>query len=276
MPPLDAHFGSVLADLCEEAADLVRPLWKSGLTVDRKLDDSPVTEADRRAEALILEGLAQIAPGVAVISEEHASEFGAPGSIGRVFLLVDPVDGTKAFVRGDPNFTVNIGLIIDGRPVAGAISAPATGETWFTGARGAFKRVKGGDPVEVSVRPWPAGNAVALISHTMKLETLKALTDRYGFHGTQPMDSSIKFCRIAEGGADIYPRLGPTMEWDIAAGHAILSAAGGRVEAEDGAAFLYGKASEGFRNRGFVAWGGWRPGGGPGQMATTPRLKTGA
>jgi len=86
MPPLDAHFGSVLADLCEEAADLVRPLWKSGLTVDRKLDDSPVTEADRRAEALILEGLARIAPGVAVISEEHASEFGAPGSIGRVLL----------------------------------------------------------------------------------------------------------------------------------------------------------------------------------------------
>ena len=256
MPPLDARFGSVLADLCEEAADLVRPLWKSGLTVDRKLDDSPVTEADRRAEALILEGLSRIAPGVAVVSEEHASEFGAPGSIGRVFLLVDPVDGTKAFVRGDPNFTVNIGLIIDGRPVAGAISAPATGETWFTGPKGAFKRMKGGDPVGVSVRPWPAGDAVALISHTMKPETLKALTDRYGFHGTRPMDSSIKFCRIAEGGADIYPRLGPTMEWDIAAGHAILSAAGGRVEAEDGAAFLYGKASEGFRNRGFVAWGG--------------------
>lgn len=256
MPPLDAHFGSVLADLCEEAADLVRPLWKSGLTVDRKLDDSPVTEADRRAEALILEGLAQIAPGVAVISEEHASEFGAPGRIGRAFLLVDPIDGTKAFVRGDPNFTVNIGLIVDGAPVAGAISAPATGETWFTTGQGVLKRINGGAAAPVRVRVWPEGAAIALVSHTMKPQTLQALADRYGFHGTDAMDSSIKFCRLAEGAADIYPRHGPTMEWDIAAGHAILAAAGGRVEAEDGGPFLYGKAKAGFLNGGFVARGG--------------------
>ena len=256
MPTLDARFGAVLADLGEEAAELVRPLWNSGLAVDRKSDDSPVTEADRRAETLILEGLARVAPGVAVVSEEHASEFGAPGRIGRVFFLVDPIDGTKAFVRGDPNFTVNIGLIVDGVPVAGAISAPATGETWFTAGQGVLKRIKGGPADPVRARAWPEGAAIALVSHTMKPETLKALAERYGFHGTDAMDSSIKFCRLAEGAADIYPRHGPTMEWDIAAGHAILSAAGGRVEAEDGAAFLYGKASEGFRNRGFVAWGG--------------------
>ena len=121
----DARFGALLADLCEEAADLVRPLWNSGLAVDRKSDDSPVTEADRRAETLILARLAASAPGITVVSEEHASEFGAPGLIGPVFLLVDPVDGTKAFVRGDPNFTVNIALVVDGVPVAGAISAPA-------------------------------------------------------------------------------------------------------------------------------------------------------
>ncbi|MFM1959217.1 MAG: 3(2),5-bisphosphate nucleotidase [Pseudomonadota bacterium] len=256
MPNLDARFGTVLADLCEEAADLVRPLWNSGLAVDRKADDSPVTEADRRAETLILAGLARVAPQVPVVSEEHASEFGAPGRIGRTFLLVDPVDGTKAFVRGDPNFTVNIGLIVDGIPVAGAITAPATGETWFTDAGGAFKRAAGGGAAQVRVRAWPQGAAVALISHTMKPETLKALTDRYGFDGTEAMDSSIKFCRIAEGAADIYPRLGPTMEWDIAAGHAILAAAGGRVETEDGGPFLYGKASAGFRNGPFVARGG--------------------
>lgn len=255
MPPLDSRFGTVLADLCEEAANLVLPLWKSGLAVDRKGDDSPVTEADRRAETLILEGLARIAPGVAVVSEEHASEFGAPGRIGRVFLLVDPIDGTKAFVRGDPNFTVNIGLIVDGRPTAGAITAPATGETWFTGDGGAFKRRSGGAPVPVMTRAWPSEGALALISHTMKPETLHALTDRYGFHDSRPMDSSIKFCRIAEGDADIYPRLGPTMEWDIAAGHAILVAAGGRLEAEDGQPFIYGKAAMGFRNGNFVARG---------------------
>ena len=122
MTTLDARFGAMLADLCEEAADLVLPLWRSDLAVDRKSDDSPVTEADRRAETLILERLARLAPGVPVVSEEDASEFGAPGRIGRVFLLVDPVDGTKAFVRGDPNFTVNIGLIVDHVPVAGAIA----------------------------------------------------------------------------------------------------------------------------------------------------------
>lgn len=256
MPNLDARFGAVLAELCEEAADLVRPLWNSGLAVDRKADDSPVTEADRRAETLILAGLARVAPELPVVSEEHASEFGAPGRIGRTFLLVDPVDGTKAFVRGDPNFTVNIGLIVDGVPVAGAITAPATGETWFTDAGGAFKRAAGGPASPVRVRAWKTGASVALVSHTMKPETLKALADRFGFDGTEAMDSSIKFCRIAEGAADIYPRLGPTMEWDIAAGHAILAAAGGRVETEDGGPFLYGKASAGFRNGTFVARGG--------------------
>ena len=256
MPNLDARLGVALADLCEAAADLVLPLWKSGLAVDRKSDDSPVTEADRRAETLILEGLARLVPETPVVSEEHASEFGAPGRIGRVFLLVDPVDGTKAFVRGDPNFTVNIGLIVDGAPVAGAITAPATGETWFTDGDGAFKRRKGGAASPIRVRAWKPGASVALISHTMKPETIKALSDRYGFDGVEAMDSSIKFCRIAEGSADIYPRLGPTMEWDIAAGHAILAAAGGRVETEAGDPFLYGKASAGFRNGTFVARGG--------------------
>jgi 3'(2'), 5'-bisphosphate nucleotidase len=252
----DARFGALLADLCEEAADLVRPLWNSGLAVDRNSDDSPVTEANRRAETLILARLGAIAPGITVVSEEHASEFGAPGLIGPVFLLVDPVDGTKAFVRGDPNFTVNIALVVDGVPVAGAISAPATRETWFTAPGGAFKRLAGAPAAPVAVRPWPPGGAVALISHTMKPEVLRTLTDRHGFDATEAMDSSIKFCRIAEGAADIYPRLGPTMEWDIAAGHAILAAAGGRVETEAGQPFLYGKASVGFRNAPFFARGG--------------------
>ncbi|MFM8821539.1 MAG: 3'(2'),5'-bisphosphate nucleotidase CysQ [Phenylobacterium sp.] len=255
MQNLDARIGTALADICEAAGDLVRPLWNSSVAVHRKADDSPVTEADHRAEAMILERLARLLPDLPVVSEEHASVFGAPERIGGTFLLVDPIDGTKAFVRGDPNFTVNIGLVVAGVPIAGAVTAPATCETWFTCEAGALKRTHGGAPVLVSARVWPSGAAVALISHTMKAETLQGLRDRFGFHHAEAMDSSIKFCRLAEGAADIYPRLGSTMEWDIAAGHAVLAAAGGRVETEDGRPFLYGKASEGFRNGPFVARG---------------------
>lgn len=247
--------GERLADICEEAARLILPLWKSGLEVHSKADESPVTEADRRGELLILERLREAFPGIPIVSEEHASEFGTPDAIGPRFFVVDPVDGTKAFVRGDPSFTVNIGLIEHGCPVAGAVNAPATGETWFTSPEGAMKRVNGGPASPVKVRSWPAEAAVALISHTMKPETTEALAREYGFHQTQAMDSSIKFCRIAEGAADIYPRHGPTMEWDIAAGHAVLEAAGGRVLTPEGEAMAYGKASAGFRNGWFVARG---------------------
>jgi 3'(2'), 5'-bisphosphate nucleotidase len=248
--------GEALAEICEQAAALILPLWRSGLTVDRKADESPVTEADRRAELLILDRIAARFPGVPVISEEDASEFGTPEAIGPRFFLVDPLDGTKAFVRGDPHFTVNIGLIEDGRPVAGAVAAPPTGEVWFTSAGGAMKHVNGGAPQPVRVRPWPAEGALSLISHTAKPEQIENLRQRYGFSRTEPMDSSIKLCRIAEGAADIYPRHGPTMEWDIAAAHAVLEAAGGSVRTPEGAAFVYGKASEGFRNGWFVARGG--------------------
>lgn len=250
------EIGLALAAICEEAAALILPLWRSGLQVIQKADESPVTEADRRGEALILRRLAERFPGVPVVSEEDASEFGAPEAIGPRFFLVDPLDGTKAFVRGDPNFTVNIGLIESGRPVAGAVSAPPTGETWWTGAGGALKRVNGGAATPVRVRAWPTGEALALVSHTMKDETARKLAEEYGFDRREPMDSSIKLCRIAEGAADIYPRHGPTMEWDVAAGHAVLEAAGGRLTQPDGQPFTYGKAQDGFRNGWFVARGG--------------------
>ena len=247
--------GEALAGVCEEAAALILPLWKSELEVFRKADESPVTEADRRGEALILERLNALFPGVPVVSEEDASEFGTPDAIGPRFFLVDPVDGTKAFVRGDPNFTVNIGYIENGRPVAGAVCAPATSETWFTAGGKAMKRTVGGTATQIAVRAWPAGAAVALVSHTMKEETAVKLAEQYGFDLREPMDSSIKFCRIAEGAADIYPRHGPTMEWDIAAGHAVLDAAGGQVRTPEGAEVVYGKAAEDFRNGWFVARG---------------------
>jgi len=248
--------GPELAEICEAAAQLILPLWRSGLAVTHKADASPVTEADQRAEAQILAALKSRFPDIPIISEEDASEFGTPDAIGPRFFLVDPLDGTKAFVRGDPHFTVNIGLIDQGRPVAGAVCCPPTGETWFTAGAGAMKRTSGGAAGPVHVRPWPTGEALVLISHTMKEETIQALAAQYGFDRREAMDSSIKLCRIAEGAADIYPRHGPTMEWDIAAGQAVLEAAGGRVTTPEGEPFAYGKAQDGFRNGWFVARGG--------------------
>ncbi|HEY5105400.1 MAG TPA: 3'(2'),5'-bisphosphate nucleotidase CysQ [Caulobacteraceae bacterium] len=255
---LDAgSIGAVLADIAVEAARLILPLWRTGVAVEAKADRSPVTIADRHAERLILARLADRFDGIPVISEEDASEYGTPDAIASRFFLVDPLDGTKAFVRGDPNFTVNIALIESGRAVAGAVVAPPSGEVWHTTAGGAVKRGRDGKPDQpVRVRPWPGAEALALISHTMKAETLAALGEQYGFSKNVPMDSSIKFVRIAEGAADIYPRHGPTMEWDTAAGHAVLEAAGGRLTTPEGAPFTYGKALEGFRNGWFVARGG--------------------
>lgn len=248
--------GQALAEMTEEAAALILPLWRSGLTVHSKADESPVTEADRRGEALILERLAQRFPDVTVISEEDAAEFGTPETIGRRFFLVDPLDGTKAFVRGDAHFTVNIGLIEDGAAVAGAVCAPATGQVWFTSPKGALRRQVGQKATTlVRARPWPK-EPIALVSHTLKPEVADNLAKRYGFTHRQPMDSSIKLCMIAQGDADIYPRHGPTMEWDTAAGHAVLLAAGGTLTTIEGEPFVYGKASEGFRNGWFVAKGG--------------------
>jgi len=257
MTTRDTNIGAALADIAAEAASLILPLWRSGLDVISKADKSPVTEADRRAETLILARLADQFPDIPVISEEDASEFGTPDKIAERFFLVDPLDGTKAFIRGDPHFTVNIGLIHAGRPVAGAVVAPPSGEIWFTSGDGVLKSRMDGPQVEpVKVRAWPEAGGLALISHTMKAETLAELTREYGFSHTEPMDSSIKLCRIAEGAADIYPRHGPTMEWDTAAGHAVLAAAGGSLTTPDGAPFTYGKAAEGFRNGWFVARGG--------------------
>lgn len=257
-PPSDADIGKVLAEIVEEAAAVILPFWKSELEVLQKADASPVTEADRAGERLIVQRLNELFPDIPVVSEEHASEFGTPDAIGPRFFLVDPVDGTKAFVRGEPHFTVNIGLIDDGRPVAGAVCAPATGEIWLTTAQGAMKRKIGSRVLEpVRVRAWPKGEAIGLMSHTMKEEKAVQIAEEYGFDLRVPMDSSIKFCRIAEGEADIYPRHGPTSEWDIAAAHAVLEAAGGSVHTvPEGKPLAYGKAGERFLNGWFVARGG--------------------
>jgi 3'(2'), 5'-bisphosphate nucleotidase len=250
------EIGAVLADVVEEASAVIMPFWRGDFVTERKADFSPVTEADRAGEALILKRLNELFPGTPVIAEERASQYGVPEAIGPRFFLVDPVDGTKAFVRGDDHFTVNIGLIEHGVPVAGAVSAPVQKRTWFTAPDGCRRRSFGDQAGErVTVRPWPA-EPVCLISHTMGAAEAEALKLQYGSSHTLAMDSSIKLCMIAEGTADIYPRHGPTMEWDIAAAHAVLAAAGGSVTQPDGAPFLYGKADKGFLNGWFVARGG--------------------
>jgi len=252
-----SDLGLAFADIVEEASGVILPIWRTALTVDVKSDQSPVTEADRKGEALILARLKQAFGDIPVIAEEDASVGGVPLSIARRFMLVDPLDGTKAFVRGEAHFTVNIGLIEDGVPVAGAVAAPATGEVWFTTSGGARKRMFGeteGAPVHV--RKPANGKVLALTSHTLKDDQYAKLQAEYGITDRQPMDSSLKLCIIAEGGADIYPRHGTTMEWDIAAGHAVLAAAGGSLTTTDGKPFVYGKADEGFKNGWFVARGG--------------------
>jgi 3'(2'), 5'-bisphosphate nucleotidase len=250
---LSKDIGAVLADIVEEASAVIMPFWRGEFAIERKADLSPVTEADHAGEAVIVAKLNALFPDIPVIAEESSAKYGVPEAIGPRFFLVDPVDGTKAFVRGDTHFTVNIGLIEDGRPVAGAVAAPAQKRTWFTAPDGCRRRAFGEAAGEiVTVRPWPA-EPVCLISHTMGPAEAEALKLQYGSRHPLAMDSSIKLCMIADGTADIYPRHGPTMEWDIAAAHAVLAAAGGSVTQPDGAPFLYGKADQGFLNGWFVA-----------------------
>ncbi len=248
--------GPALAEVAEAAARFILPLFDSGLEVMRKGDKSPVTIADQQAETLILRLLAERFPDIPTVSEEHCSDHGVPLQVEGRFFLVDPIDGTKAFVRADANWTVNIGLVEDGAPVAGAVIAPVTGEVWLTTADGAAKRRMGETAAApIAVRPRPA-EPLALMSLTVKDESEAWLRGEYGYARAERMDSSIKFCRIAEGYADIYPRHGPSMEWDTAAGDAVLRAAGGSVSTLERTPLRYGRTAEGFLNPSFVARGG--------------------
>lgn len=225
-----------------------------GFAVETKADASPVTVADRAAEAIILEALRTHAPGVPVIAEEEVAAGRIP-THGDRFFLVDPLDGTKEFVRGGDDYSVNIGLIEGGAPVLGVVHQPATGLTW-AGAEGqGAVRIDASGRRPIAVRPLGAQRvAVASKSH-FNQATADYLATALGLCDPLAIGSSLKFCVVAEGRADIYPRLSPTSEWDTAAGHAVLTAAGGRVDGPDGAPLTYGKP--GFLNRGFCATAGW-------------------
>jgi 3'(2'), 5'-bisphosphate nucleotidase len=249
-----SHLARQLIRPVEEAGRVIMNIYSGPSTINFKTDGSPVTEADRAAESILLPAIAAAAPAVSIVSEENpeSHEFVA----GCQFFLVDPLDGTKEFIRagGDGAFTVNIGLVTKGVPVMGIVFAPALNRLFFGSASGGAFEISSGNCRPIAVRkPEPRGIvAVASASHR-DLATNQWLEDR-GIKQTVSIGSSLKFCLIAAGEADVYPRYGPTMEWDTAAGDAILRAAGGNVVVEDGSPLRYGKSN--YRNGPFFAFGG--------------------
>lgn len=245
-----------MAEAAREAGEAILEVVRRGFEVETKGDSSPVTEADRAAELIILAALARAAPGVPVIAEEEVAAGRIPAH-DDLYFLVDPLDGTKEFVRGGDDYTVNIGLIEGGVPKLGVVYAPAAGKL-HAGSVGEGAWLAEGPRRQV-IQTRPRGEQVTAVASKSHLNqaTLDYLEAAVGTCTYAAVGSSLKFCILAEGLADIYPRASPTSEWDTAAGHAVLLAAGGLVDAPDGRALRYGKPA--FLNRAFVATAGWKP-----------------
>ncbi|MCS0501173.1 3'(2'),5'-bisphosphate nucleotidase CysQ [Ancylobacter mangrovi] len=261
VPLTDGKSLDSLVQLALAAGRVVLEVYATDFAAFTKADSSPVTEADRCAEAVILAGLATLWPDVPVIAEEECAAGRMPAT-GRTFFLVDPLDGTKEFLARNDEFTVNIALIADGVPVMGVVYAPALGVLYAGGLEGASKaRVVDGELAEearIDVRDAPpALKAVGSRSHGSQ-ETVAWLA-RFPQVSFISAGSSLKFCLLAEGAADIYPRFGRTMEWDTAAGDAVLRAAGGLVTTCDGRPLTYNKREQAhdapFANPHFLAFG---------------------
>lgn len=262
--PSHQELASGLLPAVLEAARIELSYFRGDFAVQRKADSSPVTVADQEAEVVVLAALDRIAPQVPVIAEEQYSDGVAPEVDGTLFL-VDALDGTKAFVRGNIDFTINIALIAEQMPIFGIILLPATGDLYVTtGPMAAGHAVI---DVEADVRfenidvrpihtrkPDPHALVVSL-SNSHPSKRLEEALSGIRISGRVEAGSSLKFCRVAEGKADFYPRLGSICEWDIAAGHAIVKAAGGEVTELDGGPLLYGNHEGNYRTPPFVAWG---------------------
>lgn len=230
--------------------------YRSGVAVRTKDDSSPVTEADEAADGLIVGGLREAAPDIPVISEESIGAARAPA--GGRFWLVDPLDGTKEFIGRTGEFTVNIALIEEGRPVLGVLHAPALDETYVADGEGQAVRIIGGAaPQPVRARAVPAKGPVVVASSAHRDAETDAFIAEQRPSRIARAGSALKFGLLARGAADLYPRFGRTMEWDTAAGHAVLAAAGGDVRTVDGGALRYGKP--GFANPPFIARGASSP-----------------
>ena len=237
-----------------EAGDAIMAVYRTEFAVEDKSDASPVTEADRRAEAIILEGLARLpGPAFPVVAEEEVAAGRMPDVGAGPFWLVDPLDGTKQFVKRQGEFTVNIALIEDGLPVLGVVHAPAIAATYWASPLGAFAATDGAGPRPIACRPTPAKGLIAVASRSHRNQATDDFLARYDIAQAISSGSSIKFCLVACGRADLYPRTGRTMEWDTAAGHAVVRYAGGTVTDLAGNPLRYGKP--GFENPHFVVRG---------------------
>jgi 3'(2'), 5'-bisphosphate nucleotidase len=224
-----------------------------------KTDQSPVTAADEASEAEILKGLARLLPGVPVVSEEMSGRE-APPKLDGSFILVDPLDGTREFIAGRDEYTVNVAIVTNGAPIAGIVSAPKQHKVWRgvvgRGAERLRMLADGADqPQAIRTRRWPAAQGVAVVSRSHLDPATESFVTKLGPVARDESGSAIKFCRIAEGAADVYPRLGTTCEWDVAAGHALITAAGGIVTDPKCAPLKFGNAAGNFRIPAFIAWG---------------------
>ncbi|MEM0898705.1 MAG: 3'(2'),5'-bisphosphate nucleotidase CysQ [Pseudomonadota bacterium] len=236
-----------LAKVVADAGELAMAIYAREFSVEEKADKSPVTEADLAINKVLVTALTDLYPGVAIVTEEQASTHSL--DVGdEPFFLVDPIDGTKEFVNKTGEFTINIALIEDRKPVFGIVHAPAV-DRMFIGDEGAFE-VCAGDKKTIRVTNC-TGSMRAVASRSHNNEPTQSFLNTNDISAKVPAGSSLKFCLLAAGEADVYPRFGPTMEWDTAAGHAVLLAAGGSVVLEDGSPLLYAKPE--FRNPNFIA-----------------------
>lgn len=257
-PDLAARLLDPITGIVAHAAAAILTISRGEIVHETKPDGSPVTAADMASELVILRELAALAPNVPIVSEESAEAGVAP--LGQCFFLVDPLDGTREFLAGRDEYTVNIAIVRNGTPLAGVVCAPAQGVIWRGLAGNGAERMRlNGDQAEaaqpIHVRSWPRDKIVAAVSRSHLDPNTQAFLGKLGPVEPNAAGSSVKFCKIAEGVVDVYPRLATTCEWDIAAGHAVLSAAGGVVTNPQGGPLEYGRADLNFRVPSFIAWG---------------------
>ena len=249
-----------LTDLVIRAGAAILAVNRVAMKIDGKADGSPVTEADLAADRIIGEGLARLVAGVPALSEERVHP-AKPPYLGS-FFLIDPLDGTKEFVAGRDEFTVNLALVTNGTPVLGIIGAPALGLIWrgLVGRGAERLEIRDGavglaEPIHTRAFPRDGAPWIAAVSRSHGDVRTEAFIEARPGAVRQALGSAVKFGRVAEGGADIYPRLAPTSEWDVAAGHALVTAAGGKITDTQGKDLRFGERRDGFIVPEFIAWG---------------------
>jgi 3'(2'), 5'-bisphosphate nucleotidase len=243
-----------VGDLAKRAGKEIMKIYNTDFIVETKTDNSPVTDADRIAENIIVSGIHEgITASYPIIGEEAYTSGKAPEITSGPFWLVDAIDGTKSFISKNDQFTVNIALIDARRPVLGVIHAPALGDTFWGGPSGAFAEYSGKPAKIISCRKPVDEGLVVVASLNHRSPELEKYIGNLKVTSSKSVGSSLKFCLVADGSADVYPRLGRTMEWDIAAGHAIVNAAGGSVKKIDGSIMTYAKI--GLENPDFIVRG---------------------